>query len=206
MRFVALVFAMLFAAGPAAAQTWREFSYPDQSFAVSFPAPPQVETATYLAADNRGVNARVYTVRQSNAVLSVTVADLGQAGLEETAVLDHAIKKLSEGGEVKVDIPHRINRVYGRQFSVLWPDGSRALGAVFDYNGHLYQIEGKTLPNASDIADIIRFQQSLIFTGGGSNRSSDAIRAIREACRGSAANGPPNPAGADDPRCRRRAR
>jgi hypothetical protein len=39
--------------------------------------------------------------------------------------------------------------------------------------------------------------ETLVFTDGGSNRSADAIRAIREACRGSAFN----PAGVDDPRC-----
>jgi hypothetical protein len=43
---------------------------------------------------------------------------------------------------------------------------------------------------------MIRFQQSLIFTDGGSNRSPEAIRAIRAACREVV-----NPAGLDDPRC-----
>jgi hypothetical protein len=41
------------------------------------------------------------------------------------------------------------------------------------------------------------FQQSLVFTDGGSNRSEDAICTIREACRGAAFN----PACVDDPRC-----
>jgi hypothetical protein len=64
----------------------------------------------------------------------------------------------------------------------------------------LYQIEAKALPGRNDTAaDTLRFQQSLVFTDGGSNRSADTIRAIREACRGSAFN----PAGVDDPRCRR---
>src|SRR5262249_42562100 len=108
------------------------------------------------------------------------------------------------------NLPHRINRIYGRQLSVLGPDGSRWMAAVFDYNGRLYQIEGKSPPGAPT-SDIIRFQQSLRFTDRGSNRSPDAIRAIREACRGAAsgtagpAAAPANPAGPDDPRCRRSA-
>jgi hypothetical protein len=68
---------------------------------------------------------------------------------------------------------------------------------VFDYNGRLYLVEGKALPGGAATVDVLRFQQSLVFTDGGSNRSADAIRAIREGCRGAA-----NPAGLDDPRCR----
>jgi hypothetical protein len=41
-------------------------------------------------------------------VLKVTIAELANTGLEESAVIGHAIKTLSAGGEVKFDIPHRI--------------------------------------------------------------------------------------------------
>jgi hypothetical protein len=200
MRLIAFALAAFIASGPAAAQTWQEHSYPAYSFTVAFPADPQIEITTYQVADGRSVEAHVYSVRQNNGVFKVTVAELANTGLEESAVIDHAIKTLSEGGEVKVNIPHRIYRVYGRQLSILGTDGSRSTVAVFDYNGRLYQIEGKALPGGS-ATDIIRFQQSLVFTDGGSNRSPDAIRAIREACRGAA--GVANPAGPDDPRCAR---
>jgi hypothetical protein len=148
---------------------------------------------------------------------------------------------LRRRGTVKVDIPHRIYRVYGRQLAVEGADGGYSMAALFDYKGRLYQIEAKALPgrSASDTNfDLVRFQQSLTFTDaaqgwqeytypdyafavafpgdpqvestthqvGGSNRSEDAIRAIREACRGlanavNAAGNPVNPAGPDDPRC-----
>jgi hypothetical protein len=76
-------------------------------------------------------------------------------------------------------------------------DGSRSTVALFDYKARFYQIEGKALAgDGAGAVDTIRFQQSLIFTGGGSNRSRDAIRAIRQGCREVA-----NPAGLDDPRC-----
>jgi hypothetical protein len=103
-------------------------------------------------------------------------------------VIDHAIKTLSAGGEVKVNIPHRVNRVFGRQLSILQGDGSRAAVALFDYNGRFYQIEGKSTGNDA-AADAIRFVQSLIFTGGGSNRSADDIRAARGACNSVGARG-----------------
>jgi hypothetical protein len=117
---------------------------------------------------------------------------LFQLKITETAVIDHAIKTISEGGEVKVNIPHRINRVYGRQLSIVGRDGIRSMVALFDYNGRLYRIEGQALPTGNDAtADAIRFVQSLIFTGGGSNRSAEEIRAAQAAC-----SGPGGPGGA----------
>jgi hypothetical protein len=210
MRPITLVLAIFLAGGPAAAQSWQEYSYPDYSFKVSFPADPQLEATTYRVADDRTVEAHVYAVRQDGSVLKVTVADLADTGLEESAVIDHAIRTLSEGGEVKVNIPHRINRVFGRQLSILGADGSRSTAAVFDYNGRFYQIEGKSLSQANDAtADTIRFAQSLIFTGGGSNRSPDEIGAARPACRGAggpeiaAVPGGAAPDGGRQRRCRR---
>ncbi len=201
MRLIAFALAAFVAGGPAAAQNWQEYSYPAYSFTIAFPADPKIETATYRVADGRAVEAHVYSLRQNDSLLTVTVAELANTGLEESAVIDHAIKTLSGGGEVKINIPHRVYQVYGRQLSILGADGSRSMVAVFDFNGRLYQIEGKALPGGNPL-DMLRFQQSLVFTGGGSNRSPDAIRAIREACRG--ATGVANPAGEDDPRCERR--
>ena len=199
MRRIALLIATCAAATPAAAETWKEYSYPDYAFSISFPADPNAETTTYQPVDGRSVPSRRWSVNLDKSELRITVADIGSTGLDEKAIIDHAVKSLSQGGEVKVDFPHRISRVYGRQFSIAWRDGSHETAAVFDYNGHLYQIEAKTLPGGDD-TDIIRFQQSLIFTDGGSNRPQDEIRAIREACRGVVNN----PAGLDDPRCTRK--
>ncbi len=208
MRLIVLIVATLVGGGPALAQSWREYSYPDQFFTVAFPGDPQMETTTYQAADNRPVEAHVYSVRQDNAVFKVTVAELADTGLEESAVIDHAIKMMSEGGEVKVNIPHRINRVYGRQLSIVGPDGIRSMVAVFDYNGRLYQIEGKALATGNDAtADAIRFVQSLVFTGGGSNRSAEEIRAAEAACSGPGGSGAAGAPGDDgrrlEIRCRR---
>src|SRR5277367_4119078 len=50
--------------------------------------------------------------------------------LDESAVIGHAIKTLSAGGEVKLDILHRIYKVYGRQLNVLGADGTRSTVAV----------------------------------------------------------------------------
>ena len=203
MRLIVFIAAMVVGVGPAVAQNWREYTYPDQFFAVAFPADPQTQTTTYQVADNRLVEAHVYSVRQDNALFKVTVAELADTGLPESAVIDHAIKTMSESGDVKINIPHRVNRVYGRQLSMVGANGIRSMVALFDYNGRFYQIEANALPTGNDAtADAIRFVQSLIFTGGGSNRSAEEIRSAQADCRpgGQAAEAP----GGGDIRCRRR--
>jgi hypothetical protein len=212
-RAFGLVLATVVGCGSAAGQSWQEYSYPDQFFTVAFPGAPQITTTTYQASDDRSVKAYIYSVRQDNAMFRVTIAELADTGLEESAVVDHAIKTMSAGGEVKVNIPHRVNRIFGRQISIAGPDGSRSMAAVFDYNGRLYQIEGIALPAGNDAtADAIRFVQSLAFTGGGSNRPEDQTRAARGACgnpggQGVAAgqdNAVPGDSRRGEIRCRRR--
>jgi hypothetical protein len=200
MRLIAFVIAASVIGGPAAAQAWQEYANKDYSFTVMFPTAPQVETTTYQVAEGRSVPAHVYTARQDKGTFKVTVAELGNTGLQEDAVIDHAVKMLSASGEVKVNFPHRIYQVYGRQFSILGKDGSRSTIAVFDTNGRLYQIEAKVLAGGQD-TDLIRFQQSLIFDRDKiKNRDDETVKRIKEACSTSV-NRPNNPAGLDDPRC-----
>ena len=105
---------------------------------------------------------------------------------------------------VNVNVPARIYRVYGRHVTSEWADGGRSMAQLFYYQGRLYLIEAKALNVSDSEFPLVRFQQSLTFTDGGTNRSEDAVRAIREACRGAvnAAGADVNPAGLDDPRCR----
>jgi hypothetical protein len=163
MRLIAFLLAAFVVSSPAAAQSWKEYRYPDFAFTVSFPAEPRIEITTYQAADGRVVPARVYSVTQASSVFQMMVADLTNAGLEESAVIGHAIRTLSQGGEIKLDIPHRISRVFGRQLSIQAADGSRSSVALFFHDQRLYQIGGKALAIGTT-ADAIRFQQSLVFT------------------------------------------
>src|SRR5260221_121817 len=66
MRLIAFALAAFVAGGPAAAQTWQEYSYPAYSFTVAFPAEPKIETATHQVADGRSVEAHVYSVSQND--------------------------------------------------------------------------------------------------------------------------------------------
>jgi hypothetical protein len=210
MRSMLFGLAVLVASDPVAAQSWEEYAYSEYAVSLTFPANPQIEMISYQVAEGRSVPARVYSVRQDKMVFNLTIADLSGANLQESALIDNAIKRLSTGGELKLNLPHRIYRVYGRQFVVEGRDGSTSMAAVFDYKRRLYLIEAKALPGgitADTEFALTRFHQSLSFTDGGSNRTEDQIRAYREACSRSLAGGrnaagvPFNPAGADDPRC-----
>jgi hypothetical protein len=202
MRPIALSLAAFAFSAPALAQSWREYSYPEYAISVAFPANPQLETTTYQIADGRSIPARVYSVRQANVVFRMMVAELKGTNLEESAVLVHAISTLSQGVTVRVNIPARIYEVYGRQLTVEGADGSRSMVQLFDYKDRLYQIEAKAFPGqnvGNPQSDMVRFHQSLSFNDGGTNRSEEAVRAIREVCRRLA--NPSFGAGLDDPNC-----
>ena len=100
---------------------------------------------------------------------ALRVAELEGTNLEESAIIDHAIKTLSQGATVRVNIPARIYRVYGRQLTVEGADGSRSMVQLFDYKKRFYQIEAKAVPGRNDSnpqSDVVRFHQSLTFTDG----------------------------------------
>jgi hypothetical protein len=60
MRLIAFSLVAVFAAsGPAAAQSWQEYAYPNLSFVVSFPAEPRIENTIYPAADGSSAEAIV---------------------------------------------------------------------------------------------------------------------------------------------------
>jgi hypothetical protein len=165
MRLIASIVALLLAGGPAAALDWKEYPYPDYSFIVSFPAEPKIEVTTYQIPDGGALEARVYSVTQDAGVFKLTVAELPDAVTDEKALIDHAIKAMTVGGEIKLDIPHRIRAVYGRQLSIAGTGGSYSYVAVFYHKKRLYQIEGKSLlAGGQPEVDAMIFQQSLDFT------------------------------------------
>ena len=196
MRFIAFLLAVLVVSGPAAAE-WKEFNSVSEGFGVVFPADPDVdEVAMFEVVPGKMVAAHIYSARYANSLFKMTIADARDAGLQEASVIDQALKRLTQGGELKINIPHRIYRIYGRQLSVARPDGSVTTAAVFFANDRLYQIESTKFAGGSD-SDAIRFHQSLTFDRNVANRTPQQMQAFRAACVGINAN----PAGLDDPRC-----
>src|SRR5215471_3520689 len=95
MRPITFVLMLAFTTGPAAAQSWKEYVYPADAFSVAFPADPKIETTTYQAVDGRPVPARVYSASQDGGVFKMTVVDLPDPAMQESVVLDYAVRMLS---------------------------------------------------------------------------------------------------------------
>jgi hypothetical protein len=139
------------------AQNWQEYGYPDGSFRVTFLADPQIKTTTYQVTEDREVEAHVYFVRRDNAAFKVTVAELADAGRESAAVIDYAIKMLSKGGEVKVNPPHHIMSLFGRQLSIVGADGKLSIAPLVH---RFHEIDRVGLPVISYESCLSRGQHS----------------------------------------------
>jgi hypothetical protein len=165
MRRIAFVIALFLAGSPAAAKDWMEYAYPDHSFTVAFPAEPRIEPSTYQAADGRAFAARTYSVTLDGSLFKMTVVELPETNANGDALVSHAIKTLTDGNQIKLDIPHRIRSTYGRQLAVVRPDGSFTYVAVFFHKQRLYQLEGIAAAAGGDAeVDAMIFHQSLDLT------------------------------------------
>ena len=95
-------------------------------------------------------------------VVKVTVIDGRDANLSEDAVIQHHVAKVTQGGRVTFDYPHRIYRIYGRQMSIARPNDSVTQAVFFFANERLYMVESTRMRGGEDF-DLIKFQQSLTF-------------------------------------------
>lgn len=167
MRVVVIVLLALCLCGSADAVTWQEYVYGDYGFAVSFPQTPTVQNGQFRLPDGSEVPARIYSVTQPDGDFRVTVADFANRHESENTIIDDAEANLKQNGNVKVELPARVQAVFGRQLSLNVRDGSHISAAFFVYQHRLYQITGTAAPAAAlaGSSDAIRFQQSLRFTG-----------------------------------------
>lgn len=157
--------ALALATPAAAAEDWRNYDYPEAGFAVHFPAAPRALETTYTTLSGFRAPARAWSARLEDVVYTVTVADLSKSPAEQKSAIEDAVKLAGRGGEVKVDVEARINRQYGRELSIVSPDGVRSVMAIFFFGGRLYQLDGRASGPGADGASarLIRFQQSLQF-------------------------------------------
>jgi hypothetical protein len=163
MRLIAFILALL-VAGPAAAE-WKEYEFPDYSFSVHFPNDPKIESTTIRAPDGRAFEARVYSAAEETGIFKMIIAEVPDGGTDQTALVNHAVDTMIDGGTIKFDISHRIRSVYGRQLGVAGANGGYSYLAVFYHKNRLYQIEGKAFVAGGQAElDAMRFQQSLDLT------------------------------------------
>ena len=195
MRLTPYVLAALVVSAPAAAEL-KEVASVAEGFGVVFPADPNIEDiAMFEVIPGKMVPARIYSASYQNSIFKMTVVDGRDAGLQEAPVIEQSLKRLTQGGELKLNISARIYRHYGRHHSIARPNGGLTITSVFFANERLYELEATMLPGGTP-SDLIRFQQSLTFDRNVANRTTAQMEAIRTACGINA-----NPAGLDDPRC-----
>ena len=177
MRFrsVTAVLLMAFAGGAEAEPQWREYGWANAQFAASFPAPPSVVRmpSDPVAAHIRGT---VYVVDQPTGRFEVVVFDLGLSGIGEGAAIDRAVAALRQKGKVNLDIASEVQGHWGRYLSFETGDGGHTIAAVYFRNGRLYEIEANAPAGRFDAvsSDMVRFQQSLRFTGDLNARRADS--------------------------------
>jgi len=155
------------ASGAEAQSQWREFAYPDQQFAAAFPAPPEVMRIPFEDADGRRATEMIYSLQQGSERFQVAVFDLLRAGINEQTAIARAAASMREKGEVRMDIAAEVQGHWGHFFSLETHDGMHTLAGVFFRNERLYEIEASApLSDFEAVSsDLVRFQQSLRFTG-----------------------------------------
>ena len=167
MRLVIAAIPLLLFCGAAFAEGWQEYVYADYGFAVSFPEAPKTESGRFQLPGGSVVPATIYSVTEPDGDYRVTIADFTNRPEGENSILGSAETNLKRNATVKVEMPARVQAVFGRQLSLAGRDGSHISVALFVYQHRLYQIAGTAFPAAAlaGSSDAIRFQQSLRFTG-----------------------------------------
>jgi hypothetical protein len=144
------------------------YPFPADGFAVQLPAQPSQSAATITAPAKLAGPAKVYGLKDGATTYMVTVTDLSASAIGQPEAIAEAEKALSAKGVVKAALDARINQQFGRELSVDAPDGAKLVAAIFFVNHKLYELVGTAAPpNAQGASsNLIRFQQSLQFTGG----------------------------------------
>ena len=167
MRFALIAIPAMLVCGSAFAEGWQEYIYADYQFAVSFPDTPKIEAGRFDLPGGASVPARIYSVTLPDGDYRVVIADFTNRPESEAAIINAAEDALKRNGAVKVELPARVQAVFGRQLSVAGRDGSHTSAVVLMFQHRMYEIAGTVSPAAAQAgsSDAIRFQQSLRFTG-----------------------------------------
>ena len=152
---------------PALAQSWQEFTYPDDNFIITFPGTPTITTGTYKVG---GVSApeKIYALKVPGRVFEMEVVDFSGNQVSKADAIKQAVADWTKDGTVAEDTFARIDNDFGRNLNVLHKDGSRSVGSIYFLNRKLYLIQGVSLKNDPDpqSGQPTRFRESLSFVQG----------------------------------------
>ena len=174
MRILAgTIFALFLAAGPAAAEDWKEYEYPDQGVAIQFPVKPEAMRSTYDSIYVKGLPSVVISAEDDHVIYRLTVVDLGTRSEMGTNFLIEAAIRMQRDGEVLfTDFPHVYNSVrsvFGVSLVVDRKDGSRVRSSLYHHKGRLYIADAIVLParGDKDMTTPSRYDQTIRFPPDG---------------------------------------
>lgn len=166
-QFIYLGLALTLIVSPALA--WEEYQYPEQGFAIQFPAPPTVETSEYETLLGDELPSTVYSVTYEDVLYQITVVELGDR-IEDGASLvgeigytfDREAQILSH---YYPRIGFNIKPAFGGAIVADLSDGSRIRSSAFVYRDRYYRADAITLPERGDKDQAVpsRFDQTLRF-------------------------------------------
>ena len=165
-----LIVVVVTAASPAmAAAEWREYLYPEDSFAIQFPAEPSMSSAPYESIVVPGLTANVYSLEFDNILFETTVVDLaGMAGQGANLNNEAAYNLQRLGNVIFHDFPRVDNRedaTFGHTMVVDTEDGRRIRTSTYFANGRFYRVDAIVLPARGDLDQAFpsRFDQTVRF-------------------------------------------
>ena len=174
MRILAgTVFALFLAAGPALAEDWNEYNYPDHGVAIQFPAKPESMKSTYDSIYVKGLPSLVISAEDDHVIYKMTVVDLSTRSDMGTNFLNEAANRIERDGEVLfTDFPHvyqGARSVFGVTLVVDRNDGSRVRSSLYHHRGRLYIAEAIVLPTRADkdMTTPSRYDQTIRFPPDG---------------------------------------
>lgn len=165
-----LIATLVFAASPArAAAEWQEYIYPEDRFAIQFPAEPSMRTAPYESIVVPGLTANVYSLEFENILFEASVVDLDGLAGQGTNLNNEVAYNLQRSGNVIFhDFPRVDNRedaTFGHTMVVDTQDGRRIRTSTYFANGRFFRIDAVVLPARGDLDQAFpsRFDQTLRF-------------------------------------------
>ena len=174
MRILACIgFALLLGAGPAVAEDWKEYNYPDQGVAIQFPAMPKAMKSTYDSIYAKGLPSMVVSAEDDHVLYKLTVVDLTNRADAGANFLNEAAYGLMREGDVLfADFPRvyqDVRAVYGVTLVVDRMDGNRVRTSLYSHKGRLYIADAIVLParGDKDMATPSRYDQTIRFPPDG---------------------------------------
>jgi len=159
MRLSLFVAAVVLVPALASAQ-WMEYEDRAEFFSVNFPGEPTITTVMYQPQRGILIPARVYTVKDSARMYTVTVVNYATANVVDVpgAVAWEAWNFRKRGGEVTYDAYAQVDRIAGHQLHMKNIDGTQSFIGIYLHARRLYVLEARVPP---DSPGAVHFQQSL---------------------------------------------